>query len=152
MGRNGLITAGSPRYPHVVSLRVAGLIFAQTFALLPLAYMVLVGTLQSIDPSLEENAKNLGASPFQVFRTVTLPMATPGIAASMLVVFVQSMWILAIASHAGDFHVSRPGFTSSSSVGLRHSGRAALAVLLLIPSIVAFLVQKLWTERRSTSA
>src|SRR5690606_35757441 len=114
------------------------------------AYMVLVGTLQSIDPSLEENAKNLGASPFQVFRTVTLPMATPGIAASMLVVFVQS--IADIGNPlliGGDFHVlaARVYFQLIGAYDTR--GGAALAVLLLIPSIVAFLVQKLWTERRS---
>lgn len=149
-GRNGLVTAGLLGIRTSFLYGLPGLIFAQTFALLPLAFMLLSSTLQSIDPSLEENAENLGASRFHVFRTVTLPMATPGIAASLLVVFVQS--IADIGNPlliGGDFHVlsARVYFQLIGAYDTR--GGAALAVLLLLPSIVAFMLQKLWVERRS---
>src|SRR5699024_1412745 len=47
--------------------------------------------LNNIDPSLEEAAANLGSSKFRVFWQVTVPLLTPGIVASALLVFIVSM-------------------------------------------------------------
>ena len=150
LGRNGLITRTMLGLETSALYGLPGIVLGQTFALLPIAYLVLLGTLQAIDPSMEENARNLGASRFDVFRTVTLPLATPGIAASLLLVFVQS--IADIGNPiviGGDFHVlaSRVYFQLIGAYDAR-SG-ATLAVILLLPSILAFLMQKYWVERRS---
>ena len=150
LGRNGLVTRTILGLETSALYGLPGIVLGQTFALLPIAYLVLLGTLQAIDPSMEENARNLGASRFDVFRTVTLPLATPGIAASLLLVFVQS--IADIGNPiviGGDFHVlaSRVYFQLIGAYDAR-SG-ATLAVILLLPSIVAFLLQKYWVERRS---
>jgi spermidine/putrescine transport system permease protein len=57
-----------------------------------IAYVVLVvrARLQLIDPALEEAALDLGASPWQAFRRITLPLLAPGIAAAALLVFTVS--------------------------------------------------------------
>ncbi|MEZ5400918.1 MAG: ABC transporter permease [Bryobacteraceae bacterium] len=57
-----------------------------------IAYVVLVieARLKTLDPSLEEAALDLGASPWQAFRTVTLPLLGPGIAAAALLAFTVS--------------------------------------------------------------
>jgi iron(III) transport system permease protein len=47
--------------------------------------------VQGVAPSLEEAAQTLRASPGQVFRTVTLPLLTPGLANAFLVGFIESM-------------------------------------------------------------
>ena len=149
-GRVGLITRGLLGLNSSAIYGLPGLIFSQTFALLPLAYMVLIGTLQGLDPSIEENAKNLGASPWKVFTTVTIPMSTPGIAASLLLVFVQS---LADVGNplliGGDYHVvaARVYFQLIGSYDIH--GGAVLGVVLLLPSITAFILQKFWAEKRS---
>ena len=150
LGRNGLVTRTLLGLETSALYGLPGIVLGQTFALLPIAYLVLLGTLQAIDPSMEENARNLGASRFDVFRTVTLPLATPGIAASLLLVFVQS--IADIGNPiviGGDYHVlaSRVYFQLIGAYDAR-SG-AALAVILLMPSIIAFVLQKYWVERRS---
>ena len=44
-----------------------------------------------IDPSLEEQAENLGATGFKLFRSVTLPLAMPGIQAGAILVFILSI-------------------------------------------------------------
>ena len=70
---------------------LGGLILVETIAYAPTAFLVLYGILQAIDPSLEEASMDLGASRAKVFSTITLPLATPGIASAWLLVFIQSL-------------------------------------------------------------
>lgn len=55
-----------------------------------LPYMILnvYVSLEGIDPNLEPAARTLGATPWQAFREVTLPLSLPGLAAGSLLVFV----------------------------------------------------------------
>ncbi len=55
-----------------------------------LPYMILTCylSLQAIEPSLEEAALSLGASPFTVFRRVTLPLSLPGLLVGVVLIFV----------------------------------------------------------------
>ncbi|MFT6676005.1 MAG: spermidine/putrescine transport system permease protein [Sulfitobacter sp.] len=55
-----------------------------------LPYMILniYVSLEGIDKNLEPAARTLGATPWQAFREVTLPLSTPGLAAGCLLVFV----------------------------------------------------------------
>ncbi len=59
---------------------LGGLVLVETIAYGPIAFLVLYGVLQAIDPALEEAAMDLGASRARVFFTVTLPLSVPGIA------------------------------------------------------------------------
>jgi len=82
LGRNGLITRhllGLTRF-NIYGLK--GLVLVQTMGMFPIAYLVLTGILQSINPELEDSAMNLGASWRSVFSSVTLPLAIPGIASA----------------------------------------------------------------------
>ena len=69
---------------------LGGLVLVETIAYSPTAFLVLYGILEAIDPSLEEASMDLGASWLKVFSTVTLPLATPGIA---------SAWLLLLYNH-----------------------------------------------------
>ncbi len=55
-----------------------------------LPYMILTCylSLQAIEPSLEEAALSLGASPFTAFRRVTLPLSLPGLLVGVVLIFV----------------------------------------------------------------
>jgi len=73
--------------------------FYQTWAVLILAYVVMFlpqavspvrSALGRVSPRTEEAARTLGGSPFAVFRTVTLPQATPGAAAAWLLVLITT--------------------------------------------------------------
>src|SRR5260370_8945496 len=68
-----------------------GIWFAQTLSFTPVAYLVLVGVVQGINPALEEAAQTLRANPGRVFRTITLPLALPGIANAFLIGFIESL-------------------------------------------------------------
>jgi spermidine/putrescine transport system permease protein len=52
--------------------------------------VVILARLRSLDPALEEAAMDLGATPWQAFRYVTVPQLIPGIAAAALLVFTVS--------------------------------------------------------------
>ena len=58
---------------------------------LPLMVLPLYSSLASRDPQLGEAATNLGASPFRVFRTVTLPLSLPGVLTGCVFVLVPAM-------------------------------------------------------------
>jgi iron(III) transport system permease protein len=74
---------------------IAGVIVAQAMMFWPIVYLNTLAALLQIDPSLEEQAENMGARGFKLFRTVTLPLSLPGIAAGSGLVFIFSMEDLA---------------------------------------------------------
>jgi iron(III) transport system permease protein len=82
------------------SLFTANQVIVGTFWLLPLAYFVrhiplvfrsTYASFQQLDDSLEESARNLGASWLFSFRKVILPMIMPGISAGVLLAFVTAL-------------------------------------------------------------
>ena len=80
---------------RVIISGMAGVIMAQTMMFWPLAYLNVFASMAQIDPSLEEQAENLGSRGFHLFRKVTLPLSLPGIAAGAAIVFIFSMEDLA---------------------------------------------------------
>lgn len=75
-------------------------IITSTFWILPLAYFIrniplvfrsTYASLQQLDDSLEEAARNLGASRFYAFRRVVMPLVMPGILAGVLLAFVIAL-------------------------------------------------------------
>ncbi|NLF50964.1 MAG: iron ABC transporter permease [Leptolinea sp.] len=148
-GRGGLITF------RLLGIRYdlygfAGLAGVLTLSLFTVAYMNLQGMLRALDPSLDEAATNLGASKWDVFRTVTLPMLIPGIASSFLLLFVEAIADLANPLVlGGDFTVL------ASRVYIAISGEydifagSVLSVILLVPSLTVFIIQRYWVSRKS---
>ena len=68
-----------------------GIVIVQTLTFFPVCYMMLKGLLKNIDPSLEEAARDMGASRWKVFTSVTLPLMLPGLGNAFLVTFIESI-------------------------------------------------------------
>jgi iron(III) transport system permease protein len=150
-GRSGSLTPFLSQIIGEYSIYgLGGLVLVETIAYGPIAFLVLYGVLQAIDPALEEAAMDLGASRARVFATVTVPLAIPGIASAWLLVFIESMadfgnpMVL-----SGDFRVlSVQAFLQIT--GMYDISRGStLAILLLIPTVTAFFLQKYWVARKS---
>lgn len=60
---------------------MGGLIFAEGLRLVPVAFLMLVPLMRSMDPSLEEAAAASGASPYRATRRITLALLLPGVLA-----------------------------------------------------------------------
>ena len=68
-----------------------GIFVVQSLTFFPVCYMMLKGLLMNIDPSLEEAARDMGASRWKVFTSVTLPLIAPGLGNAFLVTFIESI-------------------------------------------------------------
>lgn len=127
-----------------------GLVMVQTMTFFPVAYLLLIGLLKKIDPSLEEAARSMKASRWQTFRTVTLPLMLPGLANAFLLTFIE---VVADFSNpmviGGNFSTLATKVYMQAIGNYDMSGGAAIAVILLTLSIVLFVVEKFWIEKKS---
>lgn len=129
-----------------------GIFFVQTLTFFPVCYMMLRGLLKNIDPSLEEAARDMGASRWHVFTTVTLPLLLPGLGNSFLVTFIES-----IADFANPMIIGGSYDTLATTIYLQitgaydKQGAAAMAVVLLCITLAMFWVQKYVLEAKSTA-
>ena len=149
-GNNGLITwslLGIQNFP-IYGFR--GLLIAQVITFFPVAYITLRGVIESISPTLEDAALDLGGSRWKVFLKVTLPLTAPGIASAMLVLFIETM-----ADFGNPLILAGSQFPILSvQAYLEITGMynlpkgSAIALLLLAPSITAYFLQKYWVSRK----
>ena len=154
-GRVGVVTnflaehAGIPRTRWIYGM--PGITIAQLLAFTPIAFLVLVGVLGAVSPSLEEAAQTLRASRFHVFRTVTWPLIRPGLANAFLISFIESLADFANPLMlGGNFNVLATDIFFAVVGAAHDQGRAAvLALVLLAFTLTAFLAQRAWTGSRS---
>ena len=66
----------------------SAVVLLETLHLYPIMVLNLAAALANVDPSLEEAGRNLGASGFKLFRTVTFPLMLPGYFAGAIIVFI----------------------------------------------------------------
>lgn len=129
-----------------------GITIVQTLTFFPVCYMMLKGLLKNIDPSLEEAARDMGASRFQVFSDVTLPLILPGLGNAFLVTFIES-----IADFANPMIIGGSYDTLATTIYLQitgaydKEGAAAMAVVLLTITLAMYLVQKYILEAKTAA-
>jgi ABC-type Fe3+ transport system permease subunit len=124
---------------------LVGVALAQAMAYYPIVYLNAYASFINIDPTLEEQAENLGSKSFHLFRTVTFPLALPGIAAGATLVFIFSLEDLAapIVFHGDPLAKKLMSFQIFSKFisefGERSPEIAALSIIMLTLAILAFL-------------
>ncbi len=128
-----------------------GVLLAQLFAFTPVAFLVLIGVVEGVSPTLEEASQSLQASRMQTFLTVTLPLMAPGLANAFLVGFIES-----IADFGnpvvlgGNFSVlSTDIYFAIVGAQLDQGKAAVLSMLLLAMALFAFWLQQRATGRKS---
>jgi ABC-type spermidine/putrescine transport system permease subunit II len=95
----------------------------------------------AVDRDLELAARNIGASPLRTFFTVTLPLAAPGVIASGIFVFLESL-----DEFTGTFFVGVPQVTTlplllyNAAMGGNYQVASITALILLVPSVGFMLV------------
>lgn len=125
-----------------------GVIVVHTFTMYTYFYLTASAAIKDLDPSIEEAATSLGASRFRIWRKIILPMLTPAMVASSLLVFMISM-----ASYTAPlmFGVER---TMTMQIYLsRTNGNLEMAAtqstILSIVSILFLIIMRLYQNRRN---
>ena len=123
-----------------------GLIIPYLTFSLPLAIYVLVAFFREIPWDLEQAAQVDGATPFQAFRKVILPLAAPGVftAAILVFIFAWNDFVFAISLTSSDASRTVPAalafFTGESTFTAPTGSIAAAAVVVTVPIIVFVLI------------
>ncbi|UQA96961.1 ABC transporter permease [Streptomyces halobius] len=136
-GRRGLLGPWlEDAFGLTLPFHTSGAVVAATFVAMPFLVISLEGALAGLRPSYEETAASLGASPLRVFRTVTLPMVAPGLAAGAALTWARALGEFgATITFAGNL----PGATQTLPLQvyllLQDSPEAATSVSLLLLAI-----------------
>lgn len=154
-GRNGAISLFLEQLVGLEPTRwvygFTGLVIVQVLAFTPIAFMVLIGVVQGISPSMEEAAQTLRASRWRTFYTVTWPLMRPGLANAFLIGFVESLadfgnpLVL-----GGNFEVLSTQIFYAIVGAQSDQGRASsLSLVLLVLTLGAFFAQRFWLGNKS---
>ncbi len=128
-----------------------GVLIAQVLSFTPIAFLVLIGVVEGVSPSLEEAAQTLRANRWRTFRTVSLPLMRPGLANAFLLGFIESMADFGNPLVLGGNYDVLSTEIFFAIVGAQNDqGRAAvLAIVLLVFTLGAFYAQRRWLGRKS---
>ena len=128
-----------------------GVLIAQVLAFTPIAFLVLIGVVEGVSPSMEEAAQTLRASKWQVFKTVSLPLMRPGLANAFLLGFIESMADFGNPLVLGGNYDVLSTEIFFAIVGAQYDqGKAAvLAMVLLCFTLGAFYAQRFWLGKKS---
>ncbi|KJV11072.1 spermidine/putrescine ABC transporter permease [Elstera litoralis] len=120
---------------------VPGVVLVHTLHGLVFAVWITSAAFASVDRDLEAAARDLGATPGQVFRSITLPLAFPGLIASAIFVFLGS-----IDEFTGTFFVGVPDIQTlpillyTASMQGSYQIASITAIFLLIPSLLFMVI------------
>lgn len=127
-----------------------GLIIAHTILGIPFVVITVVATLRGYDENYSKAAASLGASPWLVFRTITLPLIAPGIISGALFVFVISFdEIIVTLFLAGPRQYTLPIQMFSGIRDNIEPTAVAAATMMVVFSSILLLVME-WLRRRNT--
>lgn len=104
MGANGVINSFTGLF-GIPKLEMLGttpaVIFGLVYVFLPFMILPLYSTIERLDKSFLEASLDLGATQFQTFKKVTLPLTMPGIVTGIILVFIPCLGMFLISDELG---------------------------------------------------
>ena len=148
-GPRGVVSYGVfGQSPNVFGL--SGIWGVQTIAFFPFAYQLIADVLSRSDARLEQAARNLGAGPWSVFRSVTLPLSRPGLGAAIL---TTAIYVLEDFGNpaliGGQFTVLPTQAYSLIEAFGDFSGAAAVSTILLLLALSLYFAKTRLDRGRS---
>jgi ABC-type spermidine/putrescine transport system permease subunit I len=136
-----LIHLGVIQQPLQILYTTTAVIIAATYLFFPFAILTLYSSLEKLGPATEEAALDLGATPWQAFRRITLPLTAAGIQAAVIFVFVPALGLFVTPALLGGTRATMIGnvqvtiFKNAMNFGLGSS--ISFVVLILAMLFVA---------------
>ena len=126
-------------YPAVV--------VGMVYALVPFMIFSVYSSAEKLDFSLVEAARDLGATPFQAFRTVSLKLTLPGLLSGVILTFVPSMGLFFMADILGGNKVVLVGSLIQDQLNQAHNWPFAAALSVVLMALTSLMI---WFYRRVT--
>ncbi len=110
----------------------------------PYVFLIVRARLMGMDLSLEEAARDLGASEFETFRDVTLPYILPGIASGLLLSFAMSFddVVISIFTTGPSVNTLAIKIYTKMKTGITPEINALATVILVITVLIIFISEK----------
>ena len=145
LGSNGVVNQyltwlGLTDAPLPLLYNKGGVLIGMTYVLLPYMVLTVYSVMRGIDPAFIRAAHSLGASRWQAFRKVFLPLSLPGIAGGTLLVFILSLGFFitpALMGGPSDVMIAML-IEREVEFTLNWSFASALAVILLVLTLIGF--------------
>jgi molybdate transport system permease protein len=152
LGRQGLVGAWLyDSFGITIPFTTAAVIIAETFVAMPFLVVSVEGALRAADARFEDVAATLGASRWTTFRTVTLPLVAPGVAAGAVLCWARALGEFgATITFAGNFPGTTQTMPLAVYLALQRDPEAAIAlslVLLVVSLATLLLLRDRWLGR-----
>jgi iron(III) transport system permease protein len=151
LGRHGVLSTLLRQYLGITLPSIIGpfgVILTMTLAYYPFVLLPLLGALSTSDPSVEESALTMGATPLRRLRTVTLPLALPSIGACAIIVFMRAIGNFGVpALLGGEFYVLPTLIYFEVTGNFNLHGAGAIALVSTLFSIGSLLALRWMTGR-----
>jgi putative spermidine/putrescine transport system permease protein len=155
LGRRGmvnssLIAIGLIESPLDLLYSKTAIVIGLSYILLPVMTLSVCSVLQTVDRSLIEAARDLGARPSLAFLAVTFPLSLPGVVAGSIIVFALSVSAYVIPSilSGGREMVTPILIFQQYTATFRPDIGAALSVVLLVVTLLLIGAYLFFLERR----
>lgn len=154
-GRSGVITKFFSNLFGIETPSIygfGGILLVLTLKLFPYIYLYTTGALKKVDASLSEAAESLGCNAVRKVATVVLPLIAPTILSGSLIVFMNALADFGTPMLIGEGYTTMPVLIYNefiSEMGGKANFAAALAVIMVIITVVMFLGQKYVVNRKS---
>lgn len=130
----------------------AGIIIGSVIYTLPHATLLLIVTLRDIDQNLYQAARTLGAGGWKRFLTVTLSNSRYGITSAGIVVFILTITDFGVPKVLGGDYSMLATEIFKQVIGMQNfSMGATVSIILLIPTVLAFLLDN-WAKKKQKSS
>ena len=155
LGRNGAIGAFLYKYTGIVfAFNWKGAVLAAAVMSFPLLVRSVRLSLEGVDQGLEAAARTLGAGPFRVFFTITLPLTIPGIITGMILAFARSLGefgatITFVSNIQGQTQTIPLALYTFTQVPDGEIGAMRLCILSILIAMAALLFSELTSRRFS---
>src|SRR3989442_766610 len=148
-GPRGVITYGV--FGQTISIfGLGGIWGVQTIAFFPFAYQLIADVLSRSDARMEQAARNLGAGPWTVFRTVTLPLSRPGLGAAILTTAIYVLEDFGNPQIIGGIFTVLPTQAYSLISGFgEFTSAAAVSTILLVLALLIYVTKTRLDRGRS---
>jgi molybdate transport system permease protein len=148
-GRNGIVGAPFDAWLGVVlPFTTAGVVVAETYVAMPFFVLTVEAGMRAFDRRYADAAATLGASPWRVFRTVTLPMIAPSVKAGLVVAWARALGEFgATITFAGNLQGQTQTMPLAVYRALETDVDAAIVlslVLVVVSAVLLFVLRRQW--------